>query len=521
MGIIASIIAVVGEAVGDAVAAAAAAADAAAATAAASAGSAADAIAGGLQLIGSGAEAAGETANLLEEEDTVFDVRWGQGYSDQGAINDPWNWEDVDATPEQGRTRRGLYYIGGAAAGAAGIGAFVAGAAISKSPAGAAVLTAGQTIEQTAEATTDPQIGSALPDHVLSFMTPEEYEWACADLERRQASGDFQEITLEAAERQLVYLGSAVGAFPGRVRNTSALFNAATSGSSPPWFLPAADGQPVPYDPLEGLGIDLDRLREQVQGAVEEIAAEVGDAAVLEGGLMGGQRGPLSRGVREALLRTGRDLDAVYRRVAGAAGARREPARRAVEDAVRNALLHAVGNMGTAGAVVLTSLITAGTLQIAEFFGRGIPPEAVQISNEAAPNAPATIFVNGGLWRKRTEPYLVEQNGHIGTVNLSYYSPERGPLGPPGVPWFHFGPRNEEQRENLTLFLRNNFGGERTVDPIPIDGLFVLGDLVLQEAAYIRAKRRQRRDRRDERLKGRPRDTGPRPRAKRARRARN
>lgn len=503
MGIIISIISAAAAGVAEAVA------DAAATVTALGAGAAADAVASGMELVGAVGEAAADTIPLLEgEEETVFDAGWvgEEGYTDEGVVNDPWNWEMTAAEGTGGaRLARAL---GGVAA--VGIGAGIATgiglAAASKGEAGRAVLEASQSVENSLMAEGDPELTQTIPDAVLAFMTPEEYEWASEALRERQIHGHFTADTLQEAENAVVY-SSPQGSLPYAEKDPSLLFDVARSSESSPWLLPGAGGQPL----TRGMLQRMNAARE-----------------VIERGREVSQVFRLSAETRRELRRAGRALDEVYNAVVNRQPAGgpdpRDLARRVADQALQigvdqgqQLLANVLG--GGAIASTLASTLVAGGLQIFDrFIGPSLPREAVQIENSKYEDAPYLVSSGGQLWRKGRSSYIVEEGGHLGTVNLSYYTPETTKRGlPSNEPWFHFAPRTEDQLHNLEFWLRNNWGGTHTYLGLSVEGNFIVGDLVLQEAAFVR----KRKGRSHARPKRRARDPGPRPRAKRARRARN
>lgn len=507
MGIVASI-------VGAVVAGIAEAAADAAAVAAAAAGTAADAVASGMELVGAVGEAASDTVPLLEgEEETIFDAAEVGGgdtsYADEGAINDPWNWEEGEGVARPRISRAAL----GTTLAAVGVGAGVATglgmAAASKTQVGADVLQSGRNITQTLESEGFPELGSRIPDSILAFMTPEEYELASEALQELQTHGGFSPDTLEEAENAVVY-ANPEGRLPYAEEDPSLLFDVATSDEPGPWFLPGAAGQPLTRGMLQRA-----RLAREVIERGQEVS-----------------RGfQLSAELRRELRRTGRALDRVYndvlnRQPAGAPHGN-EIVRRIMGEARDLALdqgleagAGAVANVlgGGALASTLASLAVAGGRYLYnEYVGPRLPPGAVQIEASNYDAAPWYVRAFGGLWKKDKATFIVNEGGTLGTVNIGYYAPEQTVRGLPSTePWYHFPKRDPEQFENLKFWLKNNWGGNHTYLGLTTEGNFIIGDLVLQEALY-----RRRWVRKNARAKRGPRDTGPRPRAKRTRRARD
>ncbi|SCC98882.1 TPA: VP2 [Pomona leaf-nosed bat associated polyomavirus] len=511
MGIVASIVAAVtgvAEAVADA-----------AATVAGAAGSAAEAAATSFELTSSVGEAAGDTVPLLDgEEETVFDSSWAEGgYADEGAVNDPWNWEmepEDLATGSGSRLSRslatGLAAGAGVAAAAGGLAWAIGSAAASHSEAGQALLESSQVIQRTLEEEGEQP---SVPDIVMGFMTPEEYERALEELHRRQVEGGFSPDSLREAENALVYIAPGSG-IPYRVPDQSLLMDMAQSEQPAPWFLPGAAGQPM--------------TRGMLRRAAEA-------ARVIAEGAERSQVFRLSADARRELARSGQALADLYRRglrpsdllyrqvLRGNRQVQEDIARRVAAEIAGQALdigieqgQQIVGNLIGSG-VIATSLAAAltgaGHLLIDKYFGPSLPAGAVQIENDAFDQAPNIVRADGGLWRKGRASYLVEEEGRLGTVDLSYYAPETTNRGLPSTePWFHFPPRSPTQLQNLEMYLKNNWGGENTYYQPTGEGTFLIGDLVLQEAQYRRKNARAKR---------RPRDTGPGTRTKRTRRARN
>lgn len=513
MGIVVSIVAAVAAGVAEA------AADAAA-VATAAAGAAADAVASGMELVGSIGEAAGDTVPLLEEreEETIFDASTytrearDAAYADEGAVNDPWNWEEADgvARPRVSRAAIGttLAAIGAGAGIATGLGL----AAATKTTVGQEVLQGGQNITQALEEDGFPELSSSIPDSVLSFMAPEEYELACKALEDLQTHGGFSPDTLEEAENAVVY-ADPQGRLPFAEKDPSLLFDVATSGDTGPWFLPGAAGQPL----TRGM---LARAR-----AARE---------VMERGQAVSRGFQLSSELRNELRRTGRALDRVYNEVLNRQPVGAPPA----EEVVRRILgqardialeqgleagAGAVANVLGGGAIAstLAGLTVAGGKYLwDQFTGPALPPGSVQIENNHYDDAPWYVRAFGGLWKKQKASYIVEEGGTLGTITIGYYAPEQTVRGLPSTePWFHFPKRDPDQLRNLEFWLRNNWGGNHTYLGLSVEGNFVIGDLVLQEALYRR--RWVKKTPRHASAKRRPRDPKPSARPKRARRARN
>lgn len=512
MGIVASVVAAVAASVAEAVA------DVVAVGAATAAGSAADAVASGMELVGAVGEAASDTVPLLaDEEETVFDSSWvgeGASYADEGAVNDPWNWQEMDiddgagAASRGGRVARALGVGAGVGVGA-GIMSAIGLAAASKGEAGRDVLQASQVAQHEMEAEGIPDLSSILPDSVLAFITPEEYEWAHEELQRRQRTGGFNPDTLQEAENAVVYSDPA-DTIPYADPDPSLLFDMAQSEESPPWYLPGAAGQPL----TRGM------LRRMAQAQ-----------EVIERGREVGQVFRVSAELRRELQRSGRALERVYQQVinrqpAGAPDPRdiaRAVAGQALEigiDQGQQAINNLLG--GGAIATTLAGMVTAGGLTLYDrFIGPRLPWGSVQIKNEDYDKAPYLIHAYGGLWRKGQSSYIVDDAGRLGTVNLSYYSPETTNRGLPSTePWFHFSPRTQDQLRNLEFWLKNNWGGNHTYMGLSAEGNFIIGDLVLQEAQYQNVNRRTKK-RRHAGVKRRARDTGSGPRPKRKSRARN
>lgn len=500
MGIVASIIAAVATGIGEAVA------DVAAAAASA-AGAAADAVASGMELVGSVGEAAGDTVPLLDdaEEETIFDASelGRSGYADEGAINDPWNWE---ATETPGRFPRALAGTAVGVGVGAGVATAIGLALASKGAAGAAVLESGQQLTQTLEEEGLTELGSSLPDNVLAFITPEEYELACEALRRRQIEGHFDPDTLEEAENAVVY-ADPQGSLPYTSKDPSLLFDVARSDESGPWFLPGAAGQPLTRGMLE-------RARQARE--------------VIERGQEVSRGFRLSAELRQELRRTGRALERVYQDVLNRqpAGAPlpEEIVRRVAGQALEQGLevgAGAVANALGGGAIAstLASLAIAGGRYLwDQYTGPRLPYDAVQIEDSSYDRAPWIVRAFGGLWRKHKASYVVEEGGRIGVVNLGYYAPEQTNRGLPTTePWFHFNKRTPEQFDNLTDWLRNNWGGTHTYNGLTVEGNFVIGDLVLQEALY----RRRPAVKGNARSKRRTGNSGAGARPKRTRRTRN
>lgn len=506
MGIVASI-------VGAIVAGVAEAAADAAAVAATAAGAAADAVASGMELVGSVGEAAADSVPLLEEgeEETIFDASelgGGGGYSDEGAINDPWNWE-AEAQPATRVSRAAL----GTSLAAIGVGAGIAtgiGLAVgSKTQAGADVLQSGQNITQVLASEGFPELGSRLPDSILAFMTPEEYELACEALKERQTHGDFNPDTLEEAENAVVY-ASPEGRLPYAEKDPSLLFDVATSDEPGPWFLPGAAGQPL----TRGM---LQRARQARE--------------IIERGQEVSRGFQLSAELRRELRRTGGALERVYQEVLNRQPRHAPPAeeivRRAMDQARDLALEQgleagagAVANVLGGGVIAstLASLAVAGGKYLYDqYTGPSLPQGSVQIEDSKYDVAPWYVRALGGLWRKHQATYIVNEDGRLGTVNIGYYSPDLRSRGLPSTePWYHFPKRDPEQLENLKLWLSNNWGGNHTYLGLDTEGNFVIGDLVLQEALY-----RRKWVTKNARPKRGPRNPRPSSRPKRARRARN
>uniref|UniRef100_A0AAU7E2V7 VP2 protein n=1 Tax=Rousettus bat polyomavirus TaxID=3141932 RepID=A0AAU7E2V7_9POLY len=501
MGIVASIVAAiagVAEAVADAAAAVGSAA-----------GAASEAVATSIELTSALGQAAEDTVPLLaEEEETVFDSSWvGENvpYADEGAINDPWNWEmEPEALASTGsRVPRAL---GATLAVGAGLGAAAGGlayafgsAAASKTEAGQALLEAGQQVQHVMEA---EGLEPTVPDIVMGFMTPEEYEWALEELHRRQAEGHFDPESLEAAENALVYISPKEG-IPFASKDPSLLMDVATSKEPAPWFLPGAAGQPL--------------TRGMARRAAEA-------ARVMREGQERSQVFRLSSELRRELQRTGAALDQVYREVRRRDNIRQEniAARLAAEVAGQALDLglqegeRLIGNVlggGVMAGTIAAALTGGASILLDKYFGPSLPEGSIEIEDDKYSYAPQFVKAQGGLWRKGRASYLVEEDGHIGTVNLSYYAPEQSNRHLPSTePWYHFPPRNKTQLDNLKAYLANNWGGTHSLVQPTTEGLFLIGDLVLQEAQYRRKNARPKR---------RPRNPGPRPRPKRTRRARN
>ncbi|ART66882.1 hypothetical protein [Bat polyomavirus] len=501
MGIVASIVAAVAgisEAIADAAAAIGGAA-----------GAATDALATSIELSTAVGEAAEDTIPLLaEEEETVFDSSWvGEGtpYEDEGAINDPWNWEMEPMV--EGSTSRFPRALGATLAVGAGLGTAAGGlayafgkATAAKTEAGEFMLQSGQQVQRLLEE--EGGVQPTVPDVVLGFMTPEEYEWALEELHKRQMEGHFSPDSLEAAENAVVYIGPGEG-IPYHKEDPSLLMDVATSDEPAPWFLPGAAGQPL--------------TRGMVRRAAEA-------ARVIREGQERSQVFRLSAELRRELARTGRALDAVYRQVRARDNERQENIAARIAAEVAGQALdiglqqgeRLIGNVLGGGAVAgtIAAALTGGaSILLDKYFGPSLPHGAVQIDNDKYYEAPLYVKAQGGLWRKGQATYLVEEQGRVGTVNLSYYAPEQTNRSLPSTePWYHFPPRDRHQLENLKFFLANNWGGVHTLMQPSTEGTFLIGDLVLQEAKYRRKNARPKR---------RPRDTGPRPRPKRTRRTRN
>lgn len=504
MGIVASVVAAVAAGIGEAVADAAA-------VAAAAAGSAADAVASGMELVGAVGEAAGDTMPLLDgEEETIFDAAeaTGGGYADEGAVNDPWNWEAAEDSASSRVSGRAL----ASSLAAIGVGAGVATAiglgVAAKGAAGAAVLRSGQNITLAMEEEEYPELSSLLPDSILAFMTPEEYELASEALKERQAHGGFDPDTLEEAENAVVY-ASPQGGLPYTTDDPSLLFDVARGDESGPWFLPGAAGQPLTRGML---------ARARAAREVIERGQEV-------------SRGfRLNPELRRELERTGRALERVYQEVINRqpAGAPlpEEIVRRVVGEALDQGLeagAGALANVLGGGAIASTLaglVVFGGKYLIDSYTGPNLPPAAVEIKPELYSQAPWYVRALGGIWKKNKASYIVNDDGRLGVVNIGYYAPEQTDRGLPTTePWFHFQKRTEDQLENLTEWLKNNWGGVHTYLGPSIEGNFIIGDLVLQEALYRRKWRTGKLKHAS--AKRRTRDTRPRPRPKRARRARN
>lgn len=480
-----------------------------AATAAAAAGAAADAVASGMELVGSVGEAASDTVPLLEdgEEETIFDAAGARsaGYTDEGAIDDPWNWEAEEGIASARVPRSALAAVAGVGVGA-GVATAIGLSVASKGAAGAAVLEAGETITQTMEEEGYPEMGSALPDNVLAFMAPEEYELALEELQRRQARGDFDPDTLEEAENAVVY-GSPQGSLPYTTEDPSLLFDVARSTESGPWFLPGAAGQPLTRGMLQRA-----RAAQEVMRRGEEVSR--------------GFR--ISANLRRELQRTGRALEEVYQEVINrqprGAPLPEDIVRRVAGEALEQGLEAGAGAVANAlggGAIAstLASLAVAGGKYLYDTYtGPSLPGGAVEIEASKYDQAPWLVRAYNGLWRKHKAQYIVEENGRLGVVHIGYYAPETTNRGlPNNEPWFRFSKRTEDQLRSLTLWLQNNWGGMHTLEGLTIQGNFVIGDLVLQEAIYRRKWRRK--PVKNARAKRGTRDPRPSPRPKRARRA--
>lgn len=494
MGIAASIIAaIVGAAEGIA--------DAAAAVGAA-AGSAAEAALSSIELTSLVGEAASDTIPLLEgEEETIFDASTlgDEAYADEGAVNDPWNWEAAGESASRVPRYLGAGLAAGAgiSAAAAGIAFAVGKAAASHTEAGATLLEASEIIDFTLEEQGAPPSDQTVPDILLGFMTPAEYEYALEELQRRQMDGSFNPSSLQEAENAVVYIPPTEG-IPYASKDQSLLLDVAQSDQSPPWFLPGASGQPL----TRGM------VRRAAQAA--RVAAEGAERS---------QVFRISADLRRELERTGRALDRVYDRVR-----QNEIARRVAEEIADQALeiglnqgQQIIGNVLGGGAIAasIAAALTGGAaVALDRFFGPKLPSGSVEIENSHYEEAPALVRAQGGLWRKGRADYLVEENGTLGTVTLSYYAPEQTNRGLPSTePWFHFAPRTKDQLLNLEEYLKNNWGGNFTQYQPSSQGMFIVGDLVLQEAQYRRKKNAS--------SKRRNRGSRPGGRTKRTRRARN
>uniref|UniRef100_A0AAU7E2Z5 VP2 protein n=1 Tax=Chaerephon bat polyomavirus TaxID=3141916 RepID=A0AAU7E2Z5_9POLY len=560
MGIVVSIVAAVAAGVAEA------AADAAA-VATAAAGAAADAVASGMELVGSIGEAAGDTVPLLEEreEETIFDASTytrearDAAYADEGAVNDPWNWEEADgvARPRVSRAAIGttLAAIGAGAGIATGLGL----AAATKTTVGQEVLQGGQNITQALEEDGFPELSSSIPDSVLSFMAPEEYELACKALEDLQTHGGFSPDTLEEAENAVVY-ADPQGRLPFAEKDPSLLFDVATSGDTGPWFLPGAAGQPLTRgmlararaarevmergqavsrgfqlsselrNELRRTGRALDRVYNEVlnrqpvgappaEEVVRRILGQARDIALEQGLEAGAGAVALDRVYNEVLNRQpvgAPPAEEVVRRILGQA---RDIALEQGLEAGAGAVANVLG--GGAIASTLAGLTVAGGKYLwDQFTGPALPPGSVQIENNHYDDAPWYVRAFGGLWKKQKASYIVEEGGTLGTITIGYYAPEQTVRGLPSTePWFHFPKRDPDQLRNLEFWLRNNWGGNHTYLGLSVEGNFVIGDLVLQEALYRR--RWVKKTPRHASAKRRPRDPKPSARPKRARRARN
>lgn len=504
MGIIASVAAAVAAGIAEGVA------DAAAAAAAA-AGAATDAIASGIEMVGAVGEAASDTVPLLEgEEETIFDASeftGGGGYADEGAVNDPWNWEmeaeDV-AAPRYSRALGAGLALGAGA----GIATAIGLAVTSKTSVGASVLEASEVISKQMEEEGFPELESRIPDSVLAFMTPEEYELACEALKERQARGHFDPDSLEEAENAVVYARPS-GGLPYTAEDPSLLFDVATSDEAGPWWLPGAAGQPLTRGML---------ARARAASGVIDRGQEV-------------SRGfRVSAELRRELQRSGRALERVYQDVINrqprGAPLPEEIVRRVAGEALEQGLEAGAGALANAlggGAIAstLASLAVAGGKYLYDqYTGPALPPGSVQIEDGKYDVAPWYVKAWGGLWRKHKAQYIVSEQGRLGVVDIGYYAPETTNRGLPSTePWYNFPKRDKDQLENLTFWLKNNWGGNHTYLGLTTEGNFVIGDLVLQEALLRRKWRR--RGVKNASTKRRARDIGIGSRPKRARRTRN
>lgn len=545
MGIIASVAAAVAAAIAEAAAEAGI-----VAVAAGAAEGAGEALEAGLALSELGEESA---SLLLEgEEETIFAA---EGYSDEGAINNAWNWEPMeieeDVAAGTSRVPRALAIAGGVAAGAGAAGAVGYGIAeaISNAQAAksqdAAVLKAVGVVVNGMVKQGVPPGATAMPVQFEAFMSPEEFSMSIQRLMELEAAGDYGEATLTEAEALIERAPPYFN--PGAPREHS-LVPHMEKGWGPyvveaSWervannLLPHSTSTAALRDNLRN-ALQLRReLARYAQGAASRTQVRIAVpqdiiGPLLERIIQDGSVGAFNH-VRTLLLEAAREHGLNVATIAAAVldflpsfaqyflGSRPPPAQldedpadqveRRIEEAERGRRPEQPDRRRPVARISPASPPSGGEPS------RPVAEGTLPLTERSYEEAPPLFSYGGKVYRKGRQQLWVSYDGRVGIHHEWYAEPV--PVRFTGLtPWLSLRVRTTEQRRQLEETLHTNGGGEHTasffVNPY---APYVIANLVLSEAQHLRERRGDRRRRvttDHEPHKRRKRNLGPRPRAK-------